>query len=113
MTIQLDRKCVASKFKNKASRRSKTINIILEENTLFEPNVYNEAKKTFLKSIHEVSNIKVDQVERTRKAFDEEIKHFLALETVSEYLHPKNAATITEMAIFIQEDQITISVIDR
>ena len=51
LIIQSGKKCTVIEVKNEAAMRSKMIGIILEDNTLFEIKVYNEARKHFLESI--------------------------------------------------------------
>ncbi|KAM0680191.1 hypothetical protein GINT2_001575 [Glugoides intestinalis] len=56
LTTQSGRKCSIRDFKKEAVKRVKTIDIILEENTLFEAKVYNEVRKTFLECNQEMAN---------------------------------------------------------
>lgn len=96
LTTQSGRKCSIREFKNEAVKRVKTLDIILEENTLFEAKVYNEVRKTFLECIREVASVEVDKTEKTRKVPNEKVNH-LVLEAiaraVSEYVHTKPRQT--------------------
>ena len=90
MTSQSGRRCSAREFKNEAVKRVKMLDVILEENTLFEAKIYNEARKTYLECIHVVSSLEVDKVERTRKVPNEKINHLMldaVAKAVSHYLH--------------------------
>jgi hypothetical protein len=109
LTSQSGKRCSAREFKNEAVKRVKTLDIILEENTLFEAKVYNEARKTYLECIQEVASLEVDEVERTRKVSSEKINHLVleaVAKAVSEYLHTKPASNMTEIARIIQAGQI-------
>ena len=109
LTSQSGRKCSARDFKREFVKRVKTLDVILEENTLHEAKIYNEVRKTFLECIKEVANVEVDQAERTRKIPNEKINH-LVLEAiakaVSEYVYTKPPSTILEIAKTIQAAQI-------
>jgi len=109
LTTQSGRKCTIRDFKKETVKRVKTLDVILEENTLFEAKVYNEARKTFLECIQEVASVEVDKVERTRKVPNEKINH-LVLEAVAkavgEYVHTKPPSNMTEIARTIQAAQI-------
>lgn len=109
LTSQSGKRCTNRDFKNEAVKRVKTLEVILEENTLHEAKIYNEVKKTFTESIREVSNLGVDKAERTRKIPSEKINH-LVLEAVAravgEYAQTKPPSNMTEIAKIIQAAQI-------
>jgi tRNA uridine 5-carbamoylmethylation protein Kti12 len=67
LTSQSGKKCSIRDFKKKAVKRVKTLDTILEENTLFKVKIYIEVRKTFIEFIQEVRNVNLDEVERTRK----------------------------------------------
>ena len=97
LTILSGRKCTAREFKKEAVKRVKTIDVILEENTLHEAKVYNEVRRTFLEAIQEVASVEVDKVERTRKVPNEKINHLVleaVAKAVSEYVHTKPPSNI-------------------
>jgi len=109
LTTQSGRKCSTREFKKETVKRVKTLDVILEENTLFEAKVYNEARKTFLECIQEVASVDVDQAERTRKVPNEKINHLVleaVAKAVSGYVHTKPPSNMTEIAKIIQAAQI-------
>ena len=67
LTTKSGSKCSAQEFKNEAVKRVKTLDIILEENTLFEAKVYSEARKPFIECIQKSTSIDVGKAESTRK----------------------------------------------
>ena len=109
-TTQAGRKCSLREFKKEAVKRIKTIDTILEENTLFESKIYNQVRKTFLECNREIANLEVEEVERTRKVPNEKIDH-LVLEAVAravgEYVQTQPPSNMTEIAKTIQAAQIT------
>jgi hypothetical protein len=64
LNSQSGKKCSIRDFKKEAVERVKTLDTILEENTLHEAKIYIEVRKTFLESIQEVKNLNVDEVKR-------------------------------------------------
>ena len=109
LTTQSGKKCSSRDFKKETVKRAKTLDVIWEENTLFEAKVYNEAKKTFLECIREVASVEVDEVERTRKVPNEKINHLMleaVAKAVGEYVHTKPPSNMTEIARIIQAAQI-------
>ena len=109
LTTQSGKKCTIRDYKKAAVKRVKTLDVILEENTLFEAKIYNEVRIIFLECIQEVASIDVDKAERTRKVPNEKINH-LKLEAltkaVSEYVHTQPPSNMTEIARTIQAAQI-------
>jgi len=109
LTTQSGRKCSIREFKKEAVKRVKTLDVIFEENTLFEAKIHNEVRKTFLECIREVANVEVNKVERTRKIPNEKIYHLVLEATakaVGEYVHTKPPSNMTEIARTIQAAQI-------
>jgi len=110
LTSTSGRKCSARDFKKEAVKRVKTLDIILEENTLYEAKIYNETKRSYLECIQEITGIEVDKVERTRKVPNEKVNHLMlnaVARAVSEYVHTKPPSSMTEITRTIQAAQIT------
>lgn len=102
------KKCTARDFKKETVKRVKTLDVIFEENTLFEAKVYNEVKKTFLECIQEVKNLEIDKVERTRKVPNEKLNQLLLegiSKAVSGYVLTKPPSNMNEIARIIQASQ--------
>lgn len=105
LTSQSGKRCTVREFKKESTKRVKTLDVIFEENTLFEAKVYNEVKKNFLEYKKEVMNLDLDKVDRTRKVPNEKVNHLVlnaVARAVSESVKAKTPSNMSEITKTIQ-----------